>query len=62
MRRIDPRDDTGASAAEYSLLVAGIAALVVAILFGLGGTVVNVFDRSCDSVRDKVSPSSTHCQ
>lgn len=30
--------DEGASAVEYGLLVAGIAAVVVAIVFALGGT------------------------
>lgn len=35
--------DKGASAVEYGLLVAGIAALVVLAVFTLGGTVNDTF-------------------
>jgi pilus assembly protein Flp/PilA len=52
-------DDTGASAAEYGLLIAGIAALLVVVLFALGGTVSRLFDRSCESVRAKAAPTET---
>ena len=38
------RDERGASAVEYGLLVAGIAAVVVAAVFLLGGTVKSAFD------------------
>ncbi len=37
--------EKGASAVEYGLLVAGIAALVVLAVFALGGTVDSTFDR-----------------
>lgn len=33
------RNEEGASAVEYGLLVAGIAALIAVIVFALGGTV-----------------------
>ncbi|GHJ58124.1 hypothetical protein NOK12_06430 [Nocardioides sp. OK12] len=36
-------DERGASAVEYGLLVAGIAALVVGAVFLLGGTVTSAF-------------------
>jgi pilus assembly protein Flp/PilA len=36
--------DKGASAVEYGLLVAGIAALVVLAVFTLGGTVNTTFE------------------
>ena len=35
------RADDGASAVEYGLLVAGIAALVVAVVFLFGGVIKN---------------------
>ena len=35
------RDDGGASAVEYSLVVAGIAAVVITVVFVLGGKVNN---------------------
>ncbi len=38
------RNETGASAVEYGLLVAGIAALVIAAVFALGATVDTTFD------------------
>ncbi|HEX7739795.1 MAG TPA: Flp family type IVb pilin [Marmoricola sp.] len=37
------RDDKGASAVEYGLLVAGIAAVIVAAVFLLGGTINTMF-------------------
>lgn len=37
------KDERGASAVEYGLLVAGIAALVVGAVFLLGGTVTDAF-------------------
>ena len=38
------RDDEGASAVEYGLLVAAIAAIIVAVVFLLGQRVSTVFD------------------
>ena len=52
-------DDSGASAAEYSLLVAAIAALIVAVVFVLGGHVAALFDTSCEAVRAKAAPSES---
>ena len=44
-------DETGASAVEYGLIVAGIAALVVAIVFTMGGMVRDtLFNPSCDKI------------
>ena len=40
-----PRDEErGASAVEFGLLVAGIAAVIVAVVFLLGGQVESAFD------------------
>jgi pilus assembly protein Flp/PilA len=36
-------DERGASAVEYGLLVAGIAAVIVAVVFMLGGTLNKAF-------------------
>lgn len=44
------RSEDGASAVEYGLLVAGIAGVVVAIIFLLGGTVRDLFVGTCDTV------------
>ena len=45
------RDETGASAVEYGLLAVAIAALIVIIVFALGGVVRDLFDKTCNSVQ-----------
>ena len=42
--------DRGASAVEYALLVAAIAAVIVAAVFGLGNMVKNSFIDTCSSI------------
>jgi pilus assembly protein Flp/PilA len=44
------RDETGAASFEYGLLIAGIAALVVLIVFAFGGMVKTVFDKTSRTV------------
>jgi pilus assembly protein Flp/PilA len=50
-RRTHGAEDSGASAIEYALLVAAIAAVIVAIVFLLGSRVSSVFNntQSCIS-------------
>jgi pilus assembly protein Flp/PilA len=43
--------DEGASAVEYGLLVAAIAAVIVIIVFALGGVIDEVFSDTCDAVQ-----------
>lgn len=43
-------DETGASAVEYGLLVAGIAALIVAVVFVLGGFIDGAFQATCEEI------------
>ena len=50
IRKVTRRGDDGASAVEYGLLVAAIAALVVIIVFALGGLVRDVFKDTCDEI------------
>jgi pilus assembly protein Flp/PilA len=42
--------DRGASAVEYGLLVAAIAAAIVGVVFGLGGFVRQAFQHTCDTI------------
>jgi pilus assembly protein Flp/PilA len=42
--------DEGASAVEYGLLVAAIAAVIVVIVFALGGLVRNKFTSTCNAI------------
>jgi pilus assembly protein Flp/PilA len=44
------KKDEGASAVEYGLLVAAIAAVIVAVVFVLGGVVKKVFSDTCTSI------------
>jgi pilus assembly protein Flp/PilA len=44
------KKDTGASAVEYGLLVAGIALVVIAAVFFLGGAVSSSFNEVGSSV------------
>jgi pilus assembly protein Flp/PilA len=53
------RGENGASAVEYGLLVAGIAALIVAIVFLLGGTIKSAFSKTCGTVSSKGSATAT---
>jgi len=49
------RDEAGASAVEYGLLIAGIAALIVTVIFAFGGTISTVFSNSCGTVGAKIN-------
>jgi Flp pilus assembly pilin Flp len=50
--------DAGASSVEYGLVVFAIAAVVVAVIFALGGIVGSLFSDTCSSVAS-VATSST---
>ena len=43
-------DERGASAVEYGLLIAGIAALIVVVVFAFGDNLTGIFKDTCDSV------------
>ena len=43
-------DERGASAVEYGLLVAGIAALIVAVVFLFGGFISGIFSNTCTEI------------
>jgi len=53
-------DERGASAVEYGLLIAGIAAIIVAVVFLLGGAVLdNLFTQTCDQTKQAITPGSS---
>jgi pilus assembly protein Flp/PilA len=60
-RLIDRKNEKGASAVEYGLLVAAIAALIVVIVFLLGGVVQEVFSDTCSTITSKASDVSASC-
>lgn len=55
------RHQDGASAVEYGLLVAGIAALVVVVVFAFGGVVKNQFTTTCTSIKNSGASGSASC-
>ncbi|CUR53951.1 putative Flp/Fap pilin component [metagenome] len=52
-------DERGASAVEYGLLIAGIAALVVVVVFAFGHVISDVFSSTCTAVKSGASAAST---
>ena len=48
--RLAKMEERGASAVEYGLLIAGIAALIVVVVFAFGGVIKNIFQNTCNSV------------
>jgi pilus assembly protein Flp/PilA len=49
-QRITRRDEEGASAVEYGLLVAAIAAIIVIIVFALGSIIRGSFKSTCEKI------------
>jgi pilus assembly protein Flp/PilA len=52
------RDERGASAVEYGLLIAGIAALIVVSVFAFGGGARGLFHGSCSDIIENQSLGS----
>ena len=48
--RLARAEERGASAVEYGLLIAGIAALIVVIVFALGPILQDAFGDTCDTI------------
>jgi pilus assembly protein Flp/PilA len=49
------QDDRGASAVEYGLLVAAIAAVIIVAVFAFGGFVSEIFNDTCDAVGEDLA-------
>ena len=59
-RLVNRRDEEkGASAVEYGLLVAAIAAIIVLIVFAIGKFVKQGFATTCTSLDDEITVSGT---
>ena len=55
------RREDGASAVEYGLLVAAIAALIVIVVFALGGVIKNVFSKTCNTISSNAGTAGSTC-
>ena len=53
------RDEDGASAVEYGLLISGVAALIVAFVFYFGGMVTQLFSGTCNTVKTQAALTSS---
>lgn len=61
-RLVHRRDDeNGASAVEYGLLVAAIAAIIVLIVFAIGKFVKQGFQDTCNGLDAGISASPATC-
>lgn len=52
------KEEEGASAVEYGLLVAGIAAVIVLLVFAFGGLVKNIFSDTCSKITSQAGANS----
>ena len=60
LRTIGRRDDDeGASAVEYGLLVAAIAAIIILLVFAVGKFVKQGFQDTCDNFKSQGSTTIT---
>jgi pilus assembly protein Flp/PilA len=57
-KELNPRGEEGASAVEYGLLVALIAAIVVLAVFALGSLIRNTFQDTCTAIETNGNSSS----
>jgi len=56
------RHDRGASAVEYGLMVAAIAAVIVGLVFGLGGLVRDTFSTTSTNIETcQNNPGAAGC-
>jgi pilus assembly protein Flp/PilA len=51
--------ERGASAVEYALLIAGIAALIVVVVYAFGGMVGSLFSNTCNSIGSHAGSAGT---
>ena len=54
-------DERGASAVEYGLLIAGIAALIVVVVFAFGGSLKGIFTDTCSQVTKSATSGIINC-
>ena len=53
--------DRGASAVEYALLVGAITAVIVVVVFALGGIVQQLFSDTCQRIDNEVTQTASGC-
>jgi pilus assembly protein Flp/PilA len=58
--RVAMKEQRGATAVEYGILIAGIAALIAAVVFTLGGVIHGGLKDTCTTVHKK-APGVGNC-
>jgi pilus assembly protein Flp/PilA len=53
--------DRGATAAEYGLIIALVAAVIFGVVVTLGSEISSLFDDACDKLASKSSASGNSC-
>jgi pilus assembly protein Flp/PilA len=53
--------DRGATAAEYGLIIALVAAVIFAVVVTLGSEISAMFDETCDKIASKTAKSGNSC-
>ncbi len=51
------RGDAGASAVEYALMIAGVAAIIVVVVFAFGGMVRALNHDNCTTIAGTADPT-----
>jgi Flp pilus assembly pilin Flp len=59
LREVLRRDERGASSVEYGLLAVAVAALIVVVVFLMGGMVRHLFANTCGNIAASVTGSTT---
>jgi pilus assembly protein Flp/PilA len=57
--RLAQMEERGASAVEYGLLVAGIAAVIVTVVIAFGGKLTHIFKGTCDAISSAGSAAAS---
>jgi pilus assembly protein Flp/PilA len=55
------RNDEGASAVEYGMIVFAVAAVIAIAVFSFGSTVRGLFQSSCDTINHSAVHTSASC-
>ena len=53
--------DRGATAAEYGLIIALVAAVVITVVVTLGSEINAMFDETCDRIAAQTAKSGNSC-
>ena len=60
--RLAKMEERGASAVEYGLLIAGIAALIVVAVFALGPIIKEAFSDTCNEIKSGNTTLTATCK